>query len=98
MIAGQSGTVTLLFTDLVNSTQYLQQVGDETGQRHFQAHHRLITNSINGSGGEEVEWLGDGALAAFSSSADAIRCAIDIEQTARQPIGGARFEIRIGVH
>jgi class 3 adenylate cyclase len=98
MVAGQSGTVTLLFTDLVNSTEHLQRVGDESAQRLFQAHHKLITDAITSSGGEELEWLGDGALAAFSSSADAVRCAISIEQTARRPVAGARFEIRIGLH
>jgi adenylate cyclase len=43
-------------------------------------------------------WLGDGVLAAFSSTADAVRCAISIQQTARRPVEGARFEIRIGIH
>ncbi len=37
-------------------------------------------------------------LAAFSSSADAVRCAIAIQQSARRPIAGAHFEIRIGIH
>src|SRR5271170_2693002 len=98
MIVGQSGTVTLLFSDLVNSTEILQRAGDEAGQRLFQAHHKLISDAVNGSGGEELEWLGDGVLAAFSSVADAVRCAISIEQTARRPVAGARFEIRIGLH
>jgi class 3 adenylate cyclase len=98
MIAGQSGTVTLLFSDLVNSTEHLQRAGDETGQRLFQAHHKLISDAVTGTGGEELEWLGDGVLAGFSSTADAVRCAISIEQTARRPVAGARFEIRIGIH
>src|ERR1700689_1307654 len=98
MIAGQSGTETLLFSDLVNSTEILQSVGDEAGERLFEAHHKLITDAVAGNGGQELEWLGDGVLAAFSSTADAVRCAIGIEQTARRPVAGARFEIRIGIH
>jgi class 3 adenylate cyclase len=98
MITGQSGTATLLFTDLVDSTDHLQRAGDESGQRLFQAHHKLISNAITSTGGKELEWLGDGALAMFSSSADAVRCAISIEQTARRPVAGARLEIRIGIH
>jgi class 3 adenylate cyclase len=98
MIAGQSGAVVLLFTDLVNSTEILKTAGDEAGQRLFQSHHRFISDALNGNGGEELEWLGDGVLAAFSSAADAVRCAISIEQTARRPVAGARFEIRIGIH
>src|SRR5271154_1332793 len=95
---GPSGIVTLLFTDLVNSTRILQAAGDEAGQRLFQAHHKSITEAIISSGGEELEWLGDGALAAFASAADAVRCAISIQHTARRPLSGARFEIRIGLH
>jgi class 3 adenylate cyclase len=98
MIVGHSGAVILLFTDLVNSTEILKTAGDEVGQRLFQSHHRLISDALTGNGGEELEWLGDGVLAAFSSAADAIRCAIIIEQTARRPVAGARFEIRIGIH
>ncbi len=98
MVAGQSGTETLLFSDLVNSTEILQSVGDEAGERFFEAHHKLISDAVAGSGGQELEWLGDGVLAAFSSTADAVRCAIGIEQTARRPVAGARFEIRIGIH
>jgi class 3 adenylate cyclase len=98
MITGQSGTVTLLFSDLVNSTQILQAAGDEAAQRLFHAHHKLITAAIISCGGEELEWLGDGALAAFSLTADAVRCAISIEQTAQRPVAGIRLEIRMGIH
>src|SRR5580704_7747798 len=94
----QSGIVTLLYTDLVNSTVHLQRIGDETGADTFQAHHNLISEALSLCGGEEVQWLGDGVLAAFSSTADAVRCAISIEQSARRPHGGTRFEIRIGIH
>ena len=93
-----SGTVTLLFTDLVNSTAHLQQAGDETGANLFQAHHKLLAEAITATGGEELQWLGDGVLAAFSSTADAARCAISIQQNARRPTPGAHFEIRIGIH
>jgi class 3 adenylate cyclase/tetratricopeptide (TPR) repeat protein len=94
----QSGTVTLMFTDLVNSTALLQQSGDESGADLFQFHHKLLSEAISATGGDELEWLGDGVLAAFSSTADAVRCAIAIQQNTRRPTGGTRFEIRIGIH
>src|SRR5208282_215787 len=94
----QSGTVTLLFTDLVNSTDQLQQAGDEAGERWFRVHHKLMTDAVTADGGEELQWLGDGMLAAFASSADAVRCAINMQQTARRTTGGSRIEIRIGIH
>ena len=94
----QSGTVTLMFSDLVNSAALLQQSGDETGADLFRVHHKLIAEAISATGGDELEWLGDGVLAAFSSTADAVRCAIAIQQSARRSTAGARFEIRIGIH
>ena len=94
----QSGIVTFLFTDLIRSTEHLQRVGDEAGQRLFNSHHQLMTRAVTSNGGEELEWLGDGILAAFASAADAVRCAVTVQQTARRPAAGVRFEIRIGIH
>jgi class 3 adenylate cyclase/tetratricopeptide (TPR) repeat protein len=94
----QSRTVTLLFTDLVNSTEHLQRAGDESGQLLFRAHHKLMTDAVTAAGGQELQWLGDGVLAVFESTADAVRCAISIQQTARRPVAGARFDIRIGIN
>jgi class 3 adenylate cyclase/tetratricopeptide (TPR) repeat protein len=94
----EPGIVTLLFTDLVDSSAHLQNAGDEAGQHLFRVHHKLMTEAVAANGGQELQWLGDGILAAFSSSADAVRCAISVQQTARRPVAGARFEIRIGIH
>jgi class 3 adenylate cyclase/tetratricopeptide (TPR) repeat protein len=94
----QSRTVTLLFTDLVNSTEHLQRAGDEGGQVLFRAHHKLMTDAVTAAGGEELQWLGDGVLAVFDSTADAVRCAMSIQQTARRPVAGVRFDIRIGIN
>ncbi|MGO9603616.1 MAG: ATP-binding protein [Candidatus Binataceae bacterium] len=94
----QSGTVTFLFTDLVNSTEHLQAVGDEAGNQLFRVHHKLLTDAVTAAGGQELQWLGDGVLAVFSSAAEAVRCAIQVQQTARRPAANARFAIRIGIH
>ena len=94
----QSGTITLLFTDLVNSTAHLERAGDEAGDRLFRIHHKLMTDAIEAGGGQELQWLGDGVLAAFASAADAVRCAISMQQTAGRPATGAKFEMRIGIH
>lgn len=56
-----------------------------------------MTEAVVAAGGEELQWLGDGLLAGFSSTADAVRCAIGIQQTARRPAARVRFEIRIGI-
>ena len=94
----QSGTVTFVFTDIVNSTARLTNVGDEAGQHIFRAHHKLMSDAVNSCGGEELQWLGDGLLAAFGSVADAVKCAVTMQQATCRPLGGVRLEIRVGLH
>jgi len=62
--------VTLLFTDLVESTALLQRVGDERAQRVLHAHRQLLRETLASHGGREVKWLGDGLLTTFASVAD----------------------------
>ena len=94
----QAGTATLLFTDLVNSTELLSQAGDERAQLIFRVHHKLLSDAVVAHGGHEVKWLGDGLMVAFPSSSDAVRCAIAMQQSARRPVAGARLGLRAGLH
>jgi class 3 adenylate cyclase len=91
-------TTTILFTDLVNSTELLQRVGDERARQIFQAHHRLLREAVAANGGHEVKWVGDGLMVAFPSAADAVRCAVAMQRAARRPVGGERLSIRVGVN
>jgi class 3 adenylate cyclase len=68
--------VTLLFTDLVDSTGLLQRVGDERAQCILHAHRQLLREALASHGGREVKWLGDGLLTTFASVADGVRCAV----------------------
>src|SRR5262245_20290239 len=92
------GPVTLLFTDLVNSTALLERVGDEEGRRVLGAHHRLLRDAVAVHGGQEVKWLGDGLMTTFASSADAVRCAVTMQQTTRGRAAGERLTMRAGLH
>src|SRR5262245_36182453 len=92
------GPITVLFTDLVSSTELLQRLGDEQAQRVFQAHHRLLRDAVAMHGGQEVKWTGDGLMATFASSADAVRCAVAMQQTTRGRAAGERLAIRAGLH
>lgn len=96
-MTAHSGTVTLLFTDLVNSTELLSRTGDESGQRIFDAHHKLLSDVIAANGGAEVKWLGDGLMVAFPSAADAVRCAIAMQESALG-VAGEQLKLRVGLH
>jgi class 3 adenylate cyclase/tetratricopeptide (TPR) repeat protein len=97
-MASRAETVTILFTDLVSSTELLQRAGDEQAQRIFKAHHRLLREAVEAYGGHEVKWLGDGLMVAFPSAADAVRCAIAMQQASHRPAAGERLQIRVGLN
>jgi class 3 adenylate cyclase len=97
-MTARAQTVTILFTDLVGSTELLQRAGDEQAQRIFKAHHRLLREAVEAHGGHEVKWLGDGLMVAFDSTADAVKCAIAMQQASRRPTAGERLEIRAGLN
>jgi class 3 adenylate cyclase len=96
--ASRARIATILFTDMVGSTGLLQRVGDERAQHIFRAHHDMLLDAIARAHGLELEWLGDGAMASFASVADAVRCAIAMQQASAQPIEGERVQIRAGLN
>lgn len=53
-------TVTLLFTDLVGSTERFEQIGDDKAERLRRTHFRLVRDAVARHGGHEVKNRGDG--------------------------------------
>ncbi len=93
-----SSLVTIMFTDLVGSTELLSRAGDEDAQRIFRAHHDLLAEVAGAHRGEEVKWLGDGLMVAFPSAADAVRAAVAMQQASGRTVGGERLAIRVGLN
>lgn len=92
--------VTVMFTDIVNSTQLTETLGDEEWSRLLRRHREMVRRAFTARGGKEVGTQGDGFLARFESPAEAVLCAVDI-QRAEQPGagGGAPLpRVRIGIH
>ncbi len=96
----RAGTVTLLFTDQVGSTETLQRLGDEEGERLRRAHFGLLREAAALHGGEEVKNLGDGLMVAFVSAVDALACAITIQQAVHRAgaSDGLDLAVRIGLN
>ena len=93
--------VTLLFTDLVGSTELLGQLGDDEAERLRRVHFGLLREVAETFGGEEVKNLGDGLMVAFVSAVNAVNCAIGIQQAvyrhnSRQ--GDERLRVRVGLN
>jgi class 3 adenylate cyclase/pimeloyl-ACP methyl ester carboxylesterase len=85
---------TVLFTDMVGSTQRAATLGDKAWGDLLAAHHRVVREQLERFGGHEVDTAGDGFLARFEGPARAIRCALAIADAVK-PLG---LEIRAGVH
>lgn len=91
-----SGTTTLLFTDIVDSTHLSHEVGDLVWSQEVKAHFEALRKVVDKHGGSVVKTLGDGGMYAFSSGASALRAAIEIQRTVAEI--GPEMRIRIGVH
>ena len=94
--AATSGRIlaTILFTDIVASTERARQLGDNTWRELLKAHDVTVRREIMRYRGNEVKSTGDGFLAIFDGPARAIRCAIAITE-AMGPLG---IQIRAGLH
>jgi class 3 adenylate cyclase len=86
--------VTVLFTDIVDSTRRAAALGDSGWRGLLERHDALVRSQLERFGGREVKQLGDGFLASFDGPARAIRCAYSIGEEARE-LG---IEIRAGLH
>ena len=85
---------TVLFTDIVGSTQHASRVGDVDWRRLHDDHDGMVRRQLERFDGHEVKTLGDGFLATFTGPTAAIRAALAIRDGARQ-LG---LRVRCGLH
>ena len=85
---------TMLFTDIVESTQRAERLGDEHWHRLLEQHHAIVRSNLSTFRGREIDAAGDGFFATFDAPARAIRCA----QAIRAAVRGIGLEIRAGLH
>jgi class 3 adenylate cyclase len=85
---------TVLFTDIVGSTEHVARLGDSAWKRVLDEHDSLIVRQVERFRGRTVEHTGDGVLATFDGPARAVQCARTIQE-ASHAIG---VEVRAGLH
>jgi pimeloyl-ACP methyl ester carboxylesterase len=85
---------TVLFTDIVGSTERASALGDERWRSLIERHDEVTRTELDHYGGREIKTLGDGFLAAFEGPAKAIRCARAICAEV-EPLG---IQLRAGIH
>jgi class 3 adenylate cyclase len=92
--AGSEGTMTLVFTDVVESTLLTESIGDAAWAEVIGAHESAIRRITAAEGGIVVKFLGDGSMLAFESARAAVRTAIQIQTETLD----TQFDVRIGIH
>jgi class 3 adenylate cyclase len=85
---------TVLFTDIVSSTERAAALGDDAWTRTLDRHDELVAHEVERHRGRRINTTGDGMLATFDGPARAVRCAQAIRQ-AVQPLG---IDVRAGLH
>jgi uncharacterized protein (TIGR00369 family) len=85
---------TVLFTDIVDSTQRAEQLGDARWGELLDEHHGLVRRQLQIFKGREVKTTGDGFLATFDSPARAVQCA----RAVRDGVARLGIQIRAGLH
>jgi class 3 adenylate cyclase/alpha-beta hydrolase superfamily lysophospholipase len=85
---------TVLFTDIVGSTERATSLGDRRWHQLLDAHDRVVREQLTRHRGREINTTGDGFVATFDGPARAIRCAHDVIDAARD-VG---LPLRAGLH
>jgi class 3 adenylate cyclase/pimeloyl-ACP methyl ester carboxylesterase len=85
---------TVLFTDIVGSSEKAASLGDRAWRELLESHHALVRRQLARFRGVEVDTAGDGFFASFDGPARAIRCACAIVETMSE-LG---LEVRAGLH
>jgi len=85
---------TVLFTDIVGSTERMSGLGDRRWKPLAEQHHSLVREALARWHGVEVDTAGDGFYATFDGPARAIRCGLEIVER----VGDLGVDVRSGVH
>ena len=93
--------VTLMFTDVVSSTELAQRLGDDAAEEFRVVHFGLLRAATARHGGREVKNLGDGLMLVFDSALGALGAAVAMQAAVaghNASGAGPAFAIRIGLH
>ena len=77
---GGKEPITVVFTDIVGSTNMTQTLGDQGAQTVVRTHNTIVREALSLHSGKEIKHTGDGIMASFASGSEAIRATIDIQK------------------
>jgi class 3 adenylate cyclase len=85
---------TILFTDIVGSTELMSRMGDSSWRELLQRHHAAVRRELSRYRGRELDTAGDGFFAAFDGPARAVHAATAI----RDSLHALGIHVRVGIH
>jgi adenylate cyclase len=88
------GTLTVLFTDLRDSTRYYREVGDAPAFGSVMQHLDVLREAVASEGGAVVKAMGDAIMAVFRYPAAAVRAGLE----AQRAVAGRPLELKVGIH
>jgi class 3 adenylate cyclase len=93
-----TGVRSVLFTDIVDSTGITQRHGDDASMECVRFHDGIVRAALAEFHGREVKHTGDGIMASFASSANAVRCAAKVQAEFAKRVGtDIPLQLRIGI-
>jgi class 3 adenylate cyclase len=99
-VLAHTGTATVLFTDLVGSTEFRARVGEDAAETLRRTHDRLLVDAVVAHRGTVVKSVGDGIMATFAGAADALGAGVSMQQALEahnRCAGIDRLAVRIGI-
>jgi class 3 adenylate cyclase len=99
-VEGDPGIRSVMFTDIVGSTDMTQRLGDDVAMEVLEVHDRIVRDALAAHSGREVKHTGDGIMAAFISAAAAIRSGVQMQKGLKEYADAnpdRPLQVRIGV-
>ena len=93
------GTLTVLFTDLRDSTRFYREIGDAPAFGSAMDHLDVLGEAVAAEGGAVVKVMGDAILAVFGRPVAAVRAALEAQRSLADPPGNRRpLPLKVGIH
>jgi class 3 adenylate cyclase/pimeloyl-ACP methyl ester carboxylesterase len=96
-LVGASRRVTLLRTDMVDSTAMTQRAGEQVAKTLHSAHDEIVRTAASAHGAQEVQHTGDGLVLSFPMARDALACAVEIQRRCAERNASADEPLRVRV-
>src|SRR6185503_1061486 len=93
------GTLTVLFTDLRNSTQLYREIGDATAFGRVMSHFDVVRKAVTEHDGAVVKTIGDAVMAVFRSAVDGLQAMLDVQRLLSEPADGSQpLQLKAGLN